>query len=286
MKYLLLFENFDTKSHLKERGIDPDKTQLIIDEESGDTFFFLYNFSGQMVGYQKYNPAYDKKGQSSKKLGDPRKTKYYNWVGDEPDGKKIAVWGLESINLTTDKYIFITEGIFDIARAHEAGFPGVAVLCNDPNPQLGFWLKTLPQTKIVIYDNDVNKAGEKLIKLGDYAFCVPKGKDLNDLSPDDAKKFLHSCINKIENGVSESNAYSIEEYESYIRSGLGNFDLRPSQVNQLVDFYSDDIQQGFEAGEVPKTVLDRIAKELELGSGTGFPTVKIPNMSIRQLKYL
>jgi hypothetical protein len=285
MKYLLLFENFDTKSHLKERGVDPDKTQLIIDEESGDTFFFLYNFSGQMVGYQKYNSMYDKKSQSSKKLGDPRKTKYYNWVGDEPEGKKIAVWGLESINIT-DKYIFITEGIFDIARAHEAGFPGVAVLCNDPNPQLGFWLKTLPQTKIVIYDNDVNKAGEKLIKLGDYAFCVPKGKDLNDLSPDDAKKFLQSCINKIENGVSESNAYSLEEYTSYITSGLGNFDLRPAQVNHLLDFYSDDIDAGFEEGQVPKTVLDKITNELGLGKGTGYPTIKIPSMSIRQLKYL
>jgi hypothetical protein len=285
MKYLLLFENFDTKSHLKERGIDPDKTQLIIDEESGDTFFFLYNFSGQMVGYQKYNPKWPKSGQDRKKLGDPRKTKYYNWVGDEPEGKKIAVWGLESINIT-DKYIFITEGIFDIARAHEAGFPGVAVLCNDPNPQLGFWLKTLPQTKIVIYDNDVNKAGEKLIKLGDYSFCVPKGKDLNDLSPDDAKKFLQSCINKIENGVSESNAYSLEEYNSYIRTGLGGFDLRPAQVNHLVDFYSDDIEEGFEQGEVPKTILDKIANELGLGKGTGYASVKIPNMSIRQLKYL
>jgi hypothetical protein len=285
MKYLLLFENFDTKSHLKERGIDPDKTQLIIDEESGDTFFFLYNFSGQMVGYQKYNPKWPKSGQDRKKLGDPRKTKYYNWVGDEPEGKKIAVWGLESINIT-DKYIFITEGIFDIARAHEAGFPGIAVLCNDPNPQLGFWLKTLPQTKIVIYDNDVNKAGEKLIKLGDYAFCVPKGKDLNDLSPDDAKKFLQSCISKIENGVSESNAYSLEEYNSYIRTGLGGFDLRPAQVNHLVDFYSDDIEEGFEEGQVPKTVLDKIANELGLGKGTGYASVKIPNMSIRQLKYL
>jgi hypothetical protein len=285
MKYLLLFENFDTKSHLKERGIDPDKTQLIIDEESGDTFFFLYNFSGQMVGYQKYNPKWPKSGQDRKKLGDPRKTKYYNWVGDEPEGKKIAVWGLESISIT-DKYIFITEGIFDIARAHEAGFPGVAVLCNDPNPQLGFWLKTLPQTKIVIYDNDVNKAGEKLIKLGDYAFCVPKGKDLNDLPPDDAKKFLQSCISKIENGVSESNAYSLEEYTSYITTGLGGFDLRPAQVNHLVDFYSDDIEAGFESGEVPKTVLDKIANELGLGKGTGFPSVKIASNSIRQLKYL
>ena len=161
----------------------------------------------------------------------------------------------------------------------------MAVLCNDPNPQLGFWLKTLPQTKIVIYDNDVNKAGEKLIKLGDYSFCVPKGKDLNDLSPDDAKVFLQRCINQIEN-TNESNAYSLEEYTSYITTGLGGFDLRPVQISHLVDFYSDDIEEGFEEGQVPKTVLDKIANELGIGNGTGYASVKIPNMSIRQLKYL
>ena len=94
-----------------------------------------------------------------------------------------------------DKYLFITEGIFDIARAHQAGYSGIAVLCNDPNPQLGLWLKTLPQTKIVIYDND--KAGEVLRKLGDYSFSVEAGKDLNDLSAEEAKVFLDDIISKI-----------------------------------------------------------------------------------------
>lgn len=284
MKYLLLFENFDTKSHLKDRGVDTDKTQLIIDEKSGDTFFFLYNFSGQMVGYQKYNPKYAKKGQNSKTLGDPRETKYYNWVGDEGDGKKIAVWGLESIKIR-DKYIFITEGIFDIARAHQAGFPGIAVLCNDPNPQLGFWLKTLPQTKIVIYDNDVNRAGEKLRKLGDYSFAVPKGKDLNDLSPEEAKAFLNDCVNKIGSRTNESNAYSLDEYNSYITKELSQYNLRPSQITQLLDFYSEDIENALEEGKFPKIIADELAKKLELGTG-GFPTVNIPNQSISQLKYL
>jgi hypothetical protein len=54
MKHLLLFEAFDTESHLKQRGVDTSKTRVIIDEDSGDTFFFLYNLTGQMVGYQ-YN---------------------------------------------------------------------------------------------------------------------------------------------------------------------------------------------------------------------------------------
>lgn len=196
MKYLLLFENFDVRTHLKERGIDDSKTRyIILDEESGDTFFFLYNLSGQMVGYQKYNSKYPKIGQNSRLLSDPTKTKYYNCVGDEHRIKKIAVWGLESFKFT-DKYLFITEGIFDIARAHEAGYPGIAVLGNNPNPQLGRWLKTLPQIKIVIYDND--KAGEKLRKLGDYSYSVENGKDLNDLSPEDAKIFLDNIIKNLE----------------------------------------------------------------------------------------
>ena len=96
MRYLKLFEEFEGEhisSHLRGRGIDPTKTRLIIDEETEDTYFFLYNLSGQMVGYQKYNPNYAKKGQNSKSLEDPRKTKYYNWVGDEYKRKKSNfVW--------------------------------------------------------------------------------------------------------------------------------------------------------------------------------------------------
>lgn len=197
MKYLKLFEAFDgdIESHLKGRGIDTSKTRVILDEESSDVFFFLYNLSGVMVGYQKYNPSYAKKGQNSKTLGDPRHTKYYNWVGEEPYGKKLAVYGLESYNFS-DKYLFITEGIFDIARVHEAGYPGIAVLCNDPTPQLGHWLKTLPQIKIVIYDND--KAGEVLRKFGDHSFSISGGKDLNDLSPSEAKDFLNNIIEGLE----------------------------------------------------------------------------------------
>lgn len=188
MKYLKNFESIDISNHLKSRGLN-DNNRVVIDEETGDTFFFLYNLSGQMVGYQKYNPNYPKKGHSPKML------KYYNWIGDEEKNKKIAVWGLESYDMN-DKYLFITEGIFDIARAHEAGYAGVAVLCNDPSAQLRHWLQTLPQIKIVIYDND--KAGEKLIKLGDYSFSVENGKDLNDLSSSEAKKFLDNIIKEIE----------------------------------------------------------------------------------------
>jgi hypothetical protein len=195
MRYIKTYESFDNiESHLKGRGIDPSKTRVIISEDEGDVYFFLYNLSGQVVGYQKYNPSYDKKGQ---KDSNDRRTKYYNWVTEEGRDRMIAVWGLESYDFK-DKYLFITEGIFDIARVHQAGYPGVAVLCNDPSSQLRNWLATLPQIKIVIYDND--KAGKKLISLGDHSYSVETGKDLNDLSREDAKVFLDDIISKIENG--------------------------------------------------------------------------------------
>jgi hypothetical protein len=195
MKYLKLFEEFEGEhisKHLISRGIDPSKTRVIIDEETEDSYFYLYNLSGQIVGYQKYNPNYVKTGQSN--LDNPRMAKYFTWVSDEEKGKKIAVWGLESFDVMKDQYVFITEGIFDAARIQEVGYPALAILCNDPSDSLKSWLKTLPQKKIVIYDND--KAGRKLIKAGDFAYTVPSGKDANDLTPEEAKSFIQDCLTK------------------------------------------------------------------------------------------
>lgn len=59
----------DLLNHLRERGIDPDSTDVVIDEESGIATFLLYNLSGKLVGYQRYNPKGDKKDHRS----------YYLW---------------------------------------------------------------------------------------------------------------------------------------------------------------------------------------------------------------
>lgn len=187
MKYIKLFEehnNEDIIIHLKKRGIDPEKTKVIIDEETEDTYFYLYNLSGQLVGYQKYNPNYPKINTNNPKLA-----KYFTHSTEN----MISVWGLESLNLN-DEFIFLVEGIFDAARIQESGYPALALLCNNPDKSLKSWLKTLPQKKIVIYDND--EAGKKLIKVGDFAYTVPVGKDVNDLNPEEAKEFLKKCLEK------------------------------------------------------------------------------------------
>ena len=192
MNHILFFEAYDVVSHLKERGIDTNVTRVIIDEKSGDVYFYLYNLSGQMVGFQKYNAEYAKTGQSN--LSDPRMAKYFTWVTEEGYGKSIGVWGLETTKFD-DKILFVTEGIFDAARIHEAGYPAIAALCNNPSESLKSWISTLPQKKIVIYDNDA--AGRKLKKVGDYSFTVPHGKDMNDLSPEESRLFLSKCLRKV-----------------------------------------------------------------------------------------
>lgn len=45
MKYLLLYESYNMISHLKDRGIDPEKTKVVIDEKTDDVYFYLYNLS-------------------------------------------------------------------------------------------------------------------------------------------------------------------------------------------------------------------------------------------------
>lgn len=179
-----LFENIDIKSHLLNRGLNPNTKGVFIDEESGEATFFMYNLSGQLVGYMKYNPNYPKAAG----LGE--KGKYYSYVGKEGDKHKMAVWGLQTYD-PNSKFLFVCEGIFDAVKVHNAGYPAIAVLGNDPVPIKG-WLKTLNQTIIVIADNDA--AGRRLNKFGDYYFTVPLGKDLGDLSQEQANDFIENII--------------------------------------------------------------------------------------------
>ena len=104
--------------HLKSRGLDTEKTHVLYDEESGNTYFFLYNLSGQMIGYQKYNPEGVKKDYGEE-------ARYYTFLGKEYDKldnanrSKISVYGLETYDVHK-KYIFVVEGIWDVIKLHNA----------------------------------------------------------------------------------------------------------------------------------------------------------------------
>jgi len=198
----------DIESHLRSRGVDPNRTGVVYDKKTGFASFFLYNLSGKLVGYQHYNPKGTKHQRHNQK---PSKEllKYYSYVtGSSKDkSKEIAVWGLESYDLKIP-YLFAVEGIFDAVSLQNAGVPAIAVLANDPDKKTRSWLRTLPQKKIVIYDNDEaeskenkNKSGNKLIKAGDYAFTVPEPyKDVNEMPQEEVNAFVNEILRSILNG--------------------------------------------------------------------------------------
>lgn len=173
-------ENLD---HLKQRGINPDITHFIHDEASNNTYFFLYNLSGDCVGHQKYNPDYPKQD------GLGSQGRYYTKPYKEASGhSKISVYGLETF-IDTKSYFFVAEGIFDIIKVHNAGEPGIANLGCSLSKQAKNWYNTLPQKKILIQDKD--DAGKELSAIADYIYTVPDPyKDLGDMPQEEANIFI------------------------------------------------------------------------------------------------
>lgn len=161
----------DLVRHLEERHLDLALHRPALDHVESTATFFLWNLSGQMVGFQQYRP-----GANKMVHGDARLARYFSCVGRHT----VAAWGLESLDLTPG-VVFITEGIFDAARLTRRGVSALAVLSNDPNTDVKNWLRCLPRRVIAVCDNDA--AGRRLARCGDVAVSTP-GKDLGE-SPEE-----------------------------------------------------------------------------------------------------
>jgi len=138
--------------------------------------FYLWNLSGQMVGYQQYRPLGDKE-----QCNDPEVGKYYTYAKDS-----IAVFGLETYFYRND-ILFLTEGVFDAVKLHALGLPAFAVLSNNPK-KIQSWLYALPRYIVAVCDNDA--AGKKLAKCGNMSITCDGGKDLGSLSLEEAKSLI------------------------------------------------------------------------------------------------
>lgn len=169
--------------HLQQRHMDIDLHRPVIDEENRVATFFLYNLSGQIVGYQQYRPDADKKPQNN-----PKEGRYYTYR-KQPT---VAVFGVESLHLSPC-VVFLTEGIFDAARLTEKKCSALAVLSNDPSNDLKNFLFFLGRKVIAVCDNDV--AGKKLAKFADEAIFT-EDKDLGDSD----QKFVDDLVKKYVKG--------------------------------------------------------------------------------------
>lgn len=165
--------------HLKDRHLNLELHRPMVDEVERVATFFLYNLSGQVVGYQQYRPEGEKKPQNNPKQG-----KYFTYR-KQPT---LAVWGVESLHLSPN-VVFLTEGVFDACRLTEKGYSALAVLSNNTGKDLSNWLSMLNRKVVAVCDND--DAGRKLAKFGDVAvFC--EDHDLGDSSDE----FVNSLVLK------------------------------------------------------------------------------------------
>ena len=155
--------------HLKDRYLNLELHRPVVDEVERVATFYLWNLSGQLVGYQQYRPEGEKKPQNNPKQG-----KYFTYR-KQPT---LAVWGVESLHLSPN-VVFLTEGVFDACRLTERGYSALAVLSNNTGTDLKNWLSMLNRKVVAVCDND--DAGRKLAKFGDVAvFC--EDHDLGDSS--------------------------------------------------------------------------------------------------------
>jgi hypothetical protein len=170
------------KEHLLSRHLDLELHRPAIDEVEGVATLYMWNLSGQLVGYQQYRPSGDKKPNNN-----PREGKYFTFR----KLPTVGVWGVESLHLTPH-VVFVCEGLFDAARLTSRGVSAVAVFTNDPGKDVMNWLRMLGRKVVVVCDGD--KAGGKLAKYGDTSLCLLGGKDLGECSDDYVDMLLKEFV--------------------------------------------------------------------------------------------
>jgi hypothetical protein len=164
--------------HLKQRGMNPSLYRYFKSYSACKITFLLYNLSGQIVGYQHYRPkAKDKGVKNNPKLG-----RYYTYL---PKGT-IGVFGLECLD-SSDRTIFIVEGIFKAAVLHRLGFNAIAVLTANPKP-LGAFFRALRGRYSVIAIGDADKAGSELVRIVGKGVCSPL--DLDEMTDSEIKELI------------------------------------------------------------------------------------------------
>ena len=156
--------------HLKSRHLDLELHRPVVDDTEGVATFYLWNLSGQLVGYQQYRPTGEKKPQNN-----PKEGKYFTYR----KLPTLALWGVESLKYPGS--LFVCEGVFDACRLTEKGCAAVAVLSNNTGWDLKNWLSMLNRRVVAVCDND--DAGRKLAKFGHEAVFTHE-KDLGDSSED------------------------------------------------------------------------------------------------------
>lgn len=183
------------QNHLEERGCTNSQGVIL----GVDTaYFLLYDILGRVVGYQHYNPSgtRDHKGKPKNE-----ELRYYTYLSDYlfQNNHKSSLWGYQHLNFNKS-VIFLVEGIFDAYKVINAGYNCLATLGNEPSVlKEQLFLLRVTHTIIVIADDD--SAGRQLLKYGHKGYTCKGGKDLGELSQQDASVFLNGLLDYLAVGT-------------------------------------------------------------------------------------
>lgn len=173
---MLYCDCMDMEQHLRSRWFDPGRYSGVWIEPGVSVTVAMWNFSGQMVGYQKYQPDAPRLHDNSVN------SRYHTWFGQG----LIGCWGMESLDWRSD-VVFLVEGIFNASRLHWHKLPALALIANDPK-HLGNWLSMLPHRRIAALDGDA--ASIKLTKYAHQFIQMPPGEDVSSLSENQFQEFF------------------------------------------------------------------------------------------------
>ena len=158
--------------NLKDRQCDIEKYSVYVNEAENCATFYLWNLTGQLIGFQCYRPS---KSKVRGKKFDYKEMKYYTHIS-KPDNKTthFAVFGLETNNKKLNN-LYVVEGLFDVVKLHNAGYNAIATFGASPSKTLKNWLYKMPYKTIAICDGD--SAGLKLSNSTDDFIQCPDGED-------------------------------------------------------------------------------------------------------------
>ena len=87
--------------------------------------------------------------------------------------------------------------------------------------------------------------------------------------------------------VIEAFGYSESDYVSEVERILKSYDLRPTQINDIINFYQDMIEEYKESGKVPQVFVNVIKDIINLDDSGNMFQIKVPSKpSGIMLKYL
>jgi hypothetical protein len=79
---------------------------------------------------------------------------------------------------------------------------------------------------------------------------------------------------------------SFDEYRLEIMDFLKRYNMFPTQLTHLMDFYEDEMLEWYESGKYSREFANRIANDLNLDSGGLMQYGVGPGAKYQQIKYL